>query len=251
MDILLVINPFSPCTEFSTICSQRRYLLGVLSDNRTRRVLSKIFHLIKWFWWLRWWRYCNIYCYDHPAQDDIMGNAGGSHDIFAQKRYKTKESEFALSSTTTWHLDRSIHVLYKTWIFIDRLSRDNKSNSLTRGRTNGQEHNVWLHQTSLINQLWHHWEWQATFEIIAARYFWGSRNILHVNLTPVKITTINKFCFGFRTGEIITLSSRFCVAIKMTFASQEAVKQANNRINRNFLDCDKLEKKPIFHQLTC
>ena len=27
-----------------------------------------------------------------------MGNAGGSHDIFAQKRYKMKESELALSS---------------------------------------------------------------------------------------------------------------------------------------------------------
>ena len=190
-----MINPFSPCTEFSTICSQRRYLLGVLSDNRTGRVLSKIFHLIKWFWWLRWWRDCNIYCYDHTAQDDIVGNAGvydivgnagGSHDIFAQKRYKIKESEFALSSARTWHLDCSIHVLYKTWIFIDRLSRDNRSTSLTRARTNGLEHYVWLHQISLINQLWHHWEWQATFENIAARYLWGSRNILHVNLTPIK-----------------------------------------------------------------
>ena len=97
-----------------------------------------------------------------------------------------KESEFALSSARTWHLDCSIHVLYKTWIFIDRLSRDNRSTSLTRGRTNGLEHYVWLHQISLINQLWHHWEWQTTFENIAARYLWGSRNILHVNLTPVK-----------------------------------------------------------------
>ena len=242
MDILLVINPFSPCTEFSTICSQRRYLLGVLSDNRTGRVLSEIFNLIKWFWWLRWWRDCNIYCYDHPAQDDIMGNAGGSHDIFAQKRYKMKESELALSSARIWHLDCSIHVLYKTLISIDRVSRDNRSTSLTRARTNGLEHYVWLHQVSLINQLWHRREWQATFENITARYFWGSRNILHVNLTPVKITTINKFCIGFRSGEIITLSSRFFVAIKTTFASQEAVKQANNRINRNFLDCVKLEK---------
>ena len=82
--------------------------------------------------------------------------------------------------------DCSIHVLYKTWIFIDRLSRDNRSNSLTRARTNSWEHYLWLHQISLINQLWHHWKWQATFENITARYFWGSKNILHVNLTPVK-----------------------------------------------------------------
>ena len=148
--------------------------------------MSEIFNLIKWFWWLRWWRECNIYCYDHPAQDDIVGNARGSHDIFAQKRYKIKESEFALSSARTWHLDCSIHVLYKTWIFIDRLPRDNKSNSLTPARTNSLEHYVWLHQISLINQLWHHWEWQATFENITTRYFWASRNTLHVNLTPVK-----------------------------------------------------------------
>ena len=38
-DILLVINPSSPCTELYTIRSQRRYLLGVLSDNRRGRVL--------------------------------------------------------------------------------------------------------------------------------------------------------------------------------------------------------------------
>ena len=43
----------------------------------------------------------------------------------------------------------------------------------------------------------------------------------------LKITTINKLYIGFRSGEIITLSFRFCVAIKTTFASQEAVKQAN------------------------
>ena len=41
-DILLVINPLSPCTELYIIRSQRRYLLGVLSDNRRGRVL---------FWW--------------------------------------------------------------------------------------------------------------------------------------------------------------------------------------------------------
>ena len=48
-------------------------------------VLSDIFKLIKWFWSLRGWRDCNIYCYDHPAQDDIVCNAGGSYDMFAQK----------------------------------------------------------------------------------------------------------------------------------------------------------------------
>ena len=103
-----------------------------------------------------------------------------------KKRYEIKEKELALSSARIWHLDCSIHVLYKTWIFIDRLSRDNRSNSLTRARTNSWEHYLWLHQISLINQLWHHWKWQATFENITARYFWMSRNILHVNLTPVK-----------------------------------------------------------------
>ena len=86
-DILLVINPLSPCTELYTIRSQRRYLLGVLSDNRRGRVL---------FWWLWWWRDCNIYCYDHPAQDNIVGKAGGSHNIFAQKKNKMKKSELAL-----------------------------------------------------------------------------------------------------------------------------------------------------------
>ena len=63
MDILLVINPFSPCTEFYTICSHKRCLLGVLSDNRRSSVLSEIFKVIKWFWWSRWWRDCNIYIY--------------------------------------------------------------------------------------------------------------------------------------------------------------------------------------------
>ena len=86
-DILLVINPLSPCTELYTIRSQRRYLLGVLSDNRRGRVL---------FWWLWWWRDCNTYCYDHPAQDNIVGKAGGSHDIFEQKINKMKKSELAL-----------------------------------------------------------------------------------------------------------------------------------------------------------
>ena len=61
MDILSVINPFSPCTEFYAICSHKRYLLGVLSDNRRSSVLSEIFKVIKWFWWSRWWRDCNIY----------------------------------------------------------------------------------------------------------------------------------------------------------------------------------------------
>ena len=86
-DILLVINPLSPCTELYTSRSQRRYLLGVLSDNRRGRVL---------FWWLWWWRYCNTYYYDHPAQDNIVGKAGGSHNIFAQKINKMKKSELAL-----------------------------------------------------------------------------------------------------------------------------------------------------------
>ena len=87
MEILSVINPFSPCTEVYTNCSQRRYLLGVLSNSKRGRVLSEIFKKqIKWFWWSRWWRDCNIYCYDHPAQDDIVGNAGGSHNIFAKKK---------------------------------------------------------------------------------------------------------------------------------------------------------------------
>ena len=91
MDILLVINPFSPCTEFYAICSHKRYLLGVLSDNRRSSVLSEIFKVIKWFWWSRWWRDCNIYiyiyiyCYDHPAQDDIVGKTGDLM-IFAQKK---------------------------------------------------------------------------------------------------------------------------------------------------------------------
>ena len=49
MDILLVINPLSLCNEVYTICSQRRYLLGVLSDDRRGRVLSEIFKEIKWF----------------------------------------------------------------------------------------------------------------------------------------------------------------------------------------------------------
>ena len=34
---------------------------------------------------IKGWRDCNIYCYDHPAQDDIACNAGGSYDMFAQK----------------------------------------------------------------------------------------------------------------------------------------------------------------------
>ena len=63
MDILLVINPFSPCTEFYAVCSHKRYLLGVLSDNRRSSVLSEIFKVIKWFWWSRWWRDCNTHIY--------------------------------------------------------------------------------------------------------------------------------------------------------------------------------------------
>ena len=51
MEILSVINPFSPCTEVYTNCSQRRYLLGVLSNSKRGRVLSEIFKKqIKWFW---------------------------------------------------------------------------------------------------------------------------------------------------------------------------------------------------------
>ena len=92
MDILSVINPFSPCTEFYAICSHKRYLLGVLSDNRRSSVLSETFKVIKWFWWSRWWRDCNIYiyiyiyiyCYDHPVQDDIVGKTGDLM-IFSQK----------------------------------------------------------------------------------------------------------------------------------------------------------------------
>ena len=87
-------------------------MLGVLSDNRTGRVLSKMFHVIKWFWWLRWWRDCNIYCYDHPAQDDIVGNAGGCYDTLAQKINEMKESELALSLAGAWELDCSIHVFF-------------------------------------------------------------------------------------------------------------------------------------------
>ena len=49
MDILLVINPFSPRTEFYAICSYKRYLLGVLSDNRRSSVLSEIFKVINGF----------------------------------------------------------------------------------------------------------------------------------------------------------------------------------------------------------
>ena len=40
MDILLVINPLSPCIEVYTSRSQRGYLSGALSDNRTGRALS-------------------------------------------------------------------------------------------------------------------------------------------------------------------------------------------------------------------
>ena len=50
--------------------------------------------------------------YDHPAQDDIVGNAGESHGIFAQKIKKTKEIDLALLAAGTWLLDCSIHVLY-------------------------------------------------------------------------------------------------------------------------------------------
>ena len=46
MDILLVINPLSPCIEVYTILSQRGYLSGVLSDNRTGKALSEIFKQI-------------------------------------------------------------------------------------------------------------------------------------------------------------------------------------------------------------
>ena len=52
-------------------------------------------------WSLRGWRDWNIYCYDHPPQDDIVGSAGGSYDIFAQKINKMKESDVALSSVGT------------------------------------------------------------------------------------------------------------------------------------------------------
>ena len=44
------------------------------------------------------WRDSNIYYYDHPAQDDTVGNAGECYDIFAQKINRMKESELALSS---------------------------------------------------------------------------------------------------------------------------------------------------------
>ena len=83
-DILLVINPLSPCTELYTIRSQRRYLLGVLSDNRRGRVL---------FWWLWWWRDCNTYCYDHPAQDNIVGKAGDPI-IYSRKKKKQNEEKW-------------------------------------------------------------------------------------------------------------------------------------------------------------
>ena len=87
MDILLVINPFSPCTEFYTICSHKRYLLGVLSDNRRSNVLSEIFKVIKWFWWSRWWRDCNIYILLwSPCARWYSGQDRGSHDIFAQNK---------------------------------------------------------------------------------------------------------------------------------------------------------------------
>ena len=47
MDILYVINPLSPCTKVYTVRSQRGYLSGALSDNRTGRVSSEIFKLKK------------------------------------------------------------------------------------------------------------------------------------------------------------------------------------------------------------
>ena len=52
-------------------------------------------------WSLRGWRDWNIYCYDHPVQDDIVGSAGGSYDMFAQKINNMKESDVALSSVGT------------------------------------------------------------------------------------------------------------------------------------------------------
>ena len=115
-DILLVINPLSPCTELYTIRSQRRYLLGVLSDNRRGRVL---------FWWLWWWRDCNTYCYDHPAQDNIVGKEGDPI-IYSRKKKKTKWRKVnSLYNQQGIDTDCSIRALYKIWIFIDRLSRDN------------------------------------------------------------------------------------------------------------------------------
>ena len=115
MDILSVINPFSTCTEVYTNCSQRRYLLGVLSNSRRGRVLSETFKQIKWFKWFRWWRDCNIYCYDYPAQEDIVGNVGGSHDIFSKKK---------IQNNRKWTCS-IIHASYKACISIDRLFRDN------------------------------------------------------------------------------------------------------------------------------
>ena len=49
MDILLVINPLSPCTKVYTVRSQRGYLSGVLSDNRTGRVSSEILKLKNYY----------------------------------------------------------------------------------------------------------------------------------------------------------------------------------------------------------
>ena len=72
--------------------------MGVFSENGRDRVFSEILKLIKLFWSLRGWRDQNIYCYDHPAQDDIVGNAGGCYDTLAQKINEIKESELALSS---------------------------------------------------------------------------------------------------------------------------------------------------------
>ena len=49
MDILLVINPLSSCAKVYTVRSQRGYLSGVFSDNRTGRVSSKIFKLKNYY----------------------------------------------------------------------------------------------------------------------------------------------------------------------------------------------------------
>ena len=163
MDILSVINPFSTCTEVYTNCSQRRYLLGVLSNSRRGRVLSEIFKQIKWLIWcdvevMAWLQQILLWL---PCTKRYSGQCRGISWYILKKK---------IQNNRKWTCS-IIHASYKACISIDRLFRDNKSTGLTQAGTNNLKHYVWLHQISLINRLWHDWEWQATFENIPTRYF--------------------------------------------------------------------------------
>ena len=102
MDILSVINPFSTCTEVYTNCSQRRYLLGVLSNSRRGRVLSEMFKQIKWLIWcdvevMAWLQQILLWL---PCTRRYSGKCRGiSWYILKKKRYKITESELAILFT--------------------------------------------------------------------------------------------------------------------------------------------------------